>query len=349
MMRSAYAFIKLGISGLCGVMASVSLACAADVVKAGFTGNTGDVGFFVADERGYFKQEGIEFQQIYFDSGARMIAPLGTGDLDVGSAPANVGLYNAAARKIDVRVVADRGRTAKNNMYQTVMIRKDLIESGRFKDYRDLKGLKFAFPAPGVSSLSVFNEALKKGGLTFADAEKTFMGYPQQVVAFQNKAIDGSMMIEPFGTALVDMGSGVRFAPTEDFYPDDQISMIVYGDRLTKDRPEVARRFMKAYVRAIRDFNDALDNGRWRNTPKADEVVRILARRLELKEEQIRRAYPHAVDPDGRVNTDSMRKDLAFFRQIGDVADPTVTVETILDESFVLSAVRDLGLYRPAP
>ena len=59
--------------------------------------------------------------------------------------------------------------------------------------------------------------------------------------------------------------------------------------------------------------------------------------------------YPHAVDPDGRVNTDSMRKDLAFFRQIGDVADPTVTVETILDESFVLTAVRDLGPYRPAP
>jgi hypothetical protein len=49
------------------------------------------------------------------------------------------------------------------------------------------------------------------------------------------------------------------------------------------------------------------------------------------------------------VNTDSMRKDLAFFRQIGDVADPTVTVETILDESFVLTAVRDLGPYRPAP
>lgn len=348
-MRTAYAFFKPGVSSILVLLATVTLASAADVVKAGFTRNTGDVGFFVADEKGYFKQEGIEFQQIYFDSGARMIAPLGTGDLDVGSAPANVGLYNAAARKIDVRVVADRGRTAKNNMYQTIMIRRDLIESGRFRNYSDLKGLKFAFAAPGISSLSVLNEALKKGGLTYQDAEKTFMGYPQQVVAFQNKAIDGSMMIEPFATALIDMGSAVRFASTEDFYPDDQISMIVYGDRFTKERPEVGRRFMKAYVRAIRDFTDALENGRWKSSQKAEEVIRILARRLELKDEQIRRAYPHAVDPDGRVNTDSMRKDLAFFRQIGDVADPTVTVETILDESFVLNAVRELGPYRPAP
>ena len=348
-MRQAQAFFRRGAYSFFAFLASASLAGAADVVKAGFTGNTGDVGFFVADEKGYFREEGIEFHPIYFDSGARMIAPLGTGDLDAGGAPANVGLYNAAARKIDIRVVADRGRTAKNNMYQTVMIRKDLIESGRFKNYRDLKGLKFAFPAPGVSSLSVLNEALKRGGLTYPDVEKVFMGYPQQVAAFQNKAIDGSMMIEPFGSALVEMGSGVRFSPTEEFYPDDQISMIVYGDHFIKDRPEVARRFMKAYVRAIRDFNDALDNGRWRSTAKANEIVRILARRLEVKEDQVRRAYPHAVDPDGRVNVDSLRKDLAFFRQIGDVTDPSVSVETILDETFVQGAVRELGPYRPAP
>ena len=147
-------------------------ASAADLVHSGFTRNTGDVGIFVAEEKGYFRQENIEFKLTFFDSGARMVAPLGTGELDVGSLPMSLGMYNAATRKIDNRVVSDRGRTAPGYNYQTLMVRKDLIESGRFKGYSDLKGLRVGIIAPGISVLSVLNEALKKGGLKYEDAEK---------------------------------------------------------------------------------------------------------------------------------------------------------------------------------
>ena len=75
---------------------------------------------------------------------------------------------------------------------------------------------------------------------------------------------------------------------------------------------------MKAFLRAVRDYNDAIENGKWTDTPKANDLIGIVARRLELKPEQIRAAFPHAVDPDGRVNLDSMRKDLQFFRDIGE-------------------------------
>lgn len=333
-----------------GLLAAISTLCAAaDLVHSGFTRNTGDVGIFVAEEKGYFKQENIEFKLTYFDSGARMVAPLGTGELDIGSAPMSIGLYNAAARKIDNRVVADRGRTGPGYWYQTLMVRKDLIESGRFKGYRDLKGLTFAITAPGISVLSVLNEAMKKGGLAYNDIEKVYIGYPQQVVAFRNKAIDAAMMIEPFATQAVANGDGVRFAPTEDFYPGDQISAMLFGEKFAREKADLARRFMRAYIRAVRDYNDAIENGQWTQSAKADEVIGIVARRLELKPEQIRAAYPHAVDPDGRVNVDSMRKDLQFFREYTEFNDPKFKVEDIIDMSFVEAAVRDLGVYKRAP
>ena len=41
--------------------------------------------------------------------------------------------------------------------YQTLMVRKDLIDSGRFKSYADLKGLKMAVPAPGLNVLAIVN------------------------------------------------------------------------------------------------------------------------------------------------------------------------------------------------
>lgn len=323
-------------------------AIAADVVNVGSVGNSGDVGFFIAEAKGYFRAENLDVKLTVFDSAARMIAPLGTGDLDVGSGAASAGLYNAAARKIDIRAVADRGRTAPGYQYQTLMIRKDLVDSGRVKDYSDLKGLKFAAAAPGVTSLSVINEAMKKGGLKYTDVEVVSLGFPQQLAAFQSKAIDASMMIEPFATRLVNDNVTVRWKSTEDFYPNDQISMIFYGDKFAKEKTDVAKRFMKAYVRGARDYNDALENGQWKKDAKADEVIAILSKNLKLTVEQIRGIFPHACDPDGRLNLESMRKDLAFFQEQGLVGDKTAKVDAIVDMSFVEAAVKELGPYKPA-
>ena len=44
------------------------------------------------------------------------------------------------APKTAHRIVADRSRSAPGDMYQTLMIRKDIMDSGRFKTYKDLEG-----------------------------------------------------------------------------------------------------------------------------------------------------------------------------------------------------------------
>jgi NitT/TauT family transport system substrate-binding protein len=321
-------------------------ALAADKVNVGVVGNSGDVGFYVAQERGYFAAENLDVTFNVFDSAAKMIAPLGTGELDVGSGAASAGLYNAATRKIEIRAVADRGRTAPGYQYQTLMIRKDLVESGRVKDYKDLKGLKFAVAAPGVTALSVTNEAMKKGGHTFADADVVALGFPQQVGAFAGKSIDASMMVEPFATKLVSDGIAVRWKSTEDFYPNDQISMIFYGEKFAREKPDVAKRFMKAYVRGARDYNDALESGQWKKDPKADEIIAILSKNLGMKPELLRDIYPHACDPDGKLDLASMRKDLAFFQEQGLVTNKDQKIESILETSFVEAAVKELGPYK---
>ena len=53
-------------------------ALAADKVNVGTVGNSGDVGFYVAQEKGYFAAENLDVTFNVFDSAAKMIAPLGT-------------------------------------------------------------------------------------------------------------------------------------------------------------------------------------------------------------------------------------------------------------------------------
>lgn len=323
-------------------------AGAADRVTVGTVGNSSDAGFFIAAEKGYFKDEGLEVEFVPFDGAQKMMAPLGTGDLDIGGGAASASLYNSAARNIGIKIVADRSRTQAGYLFQTLMVRKALIDSGRFKTYADLKGLKVALLAPGGSPGSTLNEAARKGGIHYEEIERVYLPFPAQVGAFKNGAIDASLMIEPFATAIVNAGDGVRFASTEDFYPNDQIGMVFFSEAFIKSKRAVGQRFIKAYVRALRDYNDAVTDGKFSKGKKGSEIVRIVAKNLHLKEEDLRATFVQAISPDGRPNDDSLRKDLAFFKAQGDVTDAKVTVDQLLDLSFVDAAVKELGPYAPA-
>ncbi len=78
-------------------------------VRVAMTTSTTDAPLWIADRFGYFKDEGLSVTFLTFNSGESMIAPLSTGQLEVGAGSAAASLYNAVARGADVRLVADLG------------------------------------------------------------------------------------------------------------------------------------------------------------------------------------------------------------------------------------------------
>src|SRR3984957_15885560 len=121
-------------AALAGAMLAMSAtAQAADSVTVGTGGSASDAPFYIAQDRGYFKDENLDVKLLVLDSGAKVTAPLGTGELDVGSGALSVGSRNALARGVTCRVVADRGYTEKGYYYQSVFMRKELIYSGAMK------------------------------------------------------------------------------------------------------------------------------------------------------------------------------------------------------------------------
>ena len=340
-------FMTRGAAVLLALMTTITGASSADRISVGTVGNSSDAGFFIAMDQGYFAAEGLDVALTPFDGAQRMMAPLGQGELDVGGGTATASLYNSASRGIGIRIVADRSRMEAGYMFQTLMVRKAVIDSGRFKSYADLKGLKFALVAPGGSPGSALNEAARKGGVPYDSIDKVFLPFPAQASAFANGAIDASLMIEPFATYLVDQGMAVRFASSEDFYPGNQIGLVFFSEKFLKERRTVGERFLRAYVRALRDYNDAVVEGRFSNGPKGQAVIAILARNLNMKEDQIRSSYVQAISPDGSPNVESPRKDLKFFLAQGDVTDAKVDLDKILELSLVDKAAKDLGPYQP--
>jgi NitT/TauT family transport system substrate-binding protein len=336
-----------GILAAIVVSATGAAAHAADTnLRVGVSGASSDVAFYIADKKQYFKDEGLSVTFTAFDSAAKMVAPLGAGQLDIGGGSPSVGLYNAVARGIDIKIVADKGSTPPGYGFQPLLVRKDLVESGRYKTLKDLKGMKIAGSAPGSASTSTMNEILKSAGLKPADVDRVFMAFPQHVVALQNKAVDAALTTEPSASRAVQSGAAVKVVGDDVIYPNHQLAVVLYAGHFIKSNPDAARRFMRAYLRAARDYNDALKDGKIAG-PAADEVIAILTEYTHIKDPQVYRTItPQGTNPDGRLNVESLKTDLAFFKEEGLVKAP-VTVEQALDTRFVEAALKELGPYKP--
>ena len=330
-------------------LAAVALPAAAvaqttDTVTVAVNGLISDAPFFIGAKKGFFAKQGLNVKLENIEAGSQMMAPLAAGHIDVAGGAVSVGTFNAVARGMNIKIVADRATTHPKSSYISLLIRKDLVDSGKVKTFADLKGLRIAQNGRGGTQASTVNEALKKGGLTYDDAVHVYnISNPDHLSSMANKAIDGALTTEPLVTLAVKKGIAVRFTGP-DLYPNQVIAALLYSGEFIKKRPEVARRFMLGYVESVRYFNDGIVDGHFVG-PVGDEIIDILVEGTKLKD---RALYKDVIvnwcNPDGYVNTDSLRKDLAFFKSRKEFElVPTVTVEDAIDNSFVDYAVAKLG------
>jgi NitT/TauT family transport system substrate-binding protein len=324
-----------------------AIAFGADKVRIGTANLVSDAPLFIADKLGYFKDQNVDVEFINLESGAKMIAPMGTGEIDGGAGGPSAALYNAAEREINIKAVADKGRLAPGYGYNPIMVRKDLWDSGKVRSLRDLKGLTVADAAFGAAADSTINEALKKGGLTWNDVKIQILAFPDMAAGFANHSVDAGCVSEPFASAMTQKGLAVKLAGSDTFYPNQQIAVLLYGSKFIAERPEVARRFMVAYVRGLRYYYGGLKDGHYAG-PNGAAVVSILIQYTPVKDPATYAVMvPAGVDPNGYLNVASMEKDLDLWRTLGEVKN-AISARQVVDLSFVDAANRVLGKYRPA-
>src|SRR6202043_1140617 len=174
------ACICLALAGA-GLAAASSFAQSSNSVKVASSGIASDIGFFIAYKKSYFRAEGLDVSLTTLANSPQMIGPLGMGQLDVGAGTVAAGLYNAVAQNIAIRAVADKGSMRAGYGFSGLLVRKDLVDSGRFKSFKDLKGLKIAVGTFGSANSSAVNEALKRGGLAWDDAHMVALTFPQHL------------------------------------------------------------------------------------------------------------------------------------------------------------------------
>lgn len=188
----------------------------AQSVHLGVLHAASDAGFFIAQDLGYFREQGLELDMTPFDSAARMVAPLGAGQLEIGGGAHSAGLFNAVARGVDLRLVADKGSSPSGYGFQGLAFRRDLTESGQLRTPADLRGRRVALPARGITTEVALAGWLRQGGLSLSDVEVAELGFPDHITALASGAIDASVTIEPFLTRILGEQLGTLYQRTDE-------------------------------------------------------------------------------------------------------------------------------------
>jgi NitT/TauT family transport system substrate-binding protein len=309
---------------------------------------TADAGLYIADEKGYFKEQGIDVDWVDFATAAEATAPLGAGQLDIGVGAVGAGLFNAMARGIDIRLVADKAATSpdpRNGFASSLALAvpREYADGGRFTDYADLRGKTIVIPAKGTASHILIDQALRKGGLTLADAEINELTFPDINPALANKAVDVALQIDPLLTLGEAQGILVPWKRAVDIYPGQQIAAIMYGPRVAEIGQNAGNRFMVAYVRGLRDYNDAFGPRRQNRA----EVVAILTKNTNVKDAALYdKVTWDYMNPDGYINAETLARDMDWYVANGYLTEKP-DVARIVDNSFADYAVRALGKYQP--
>ncbi|HEY3127066.1 MAG TPA: ABC transporter substrate-binding protein [Candidatus Limnocylindria bacterium] len=308
-------------------------------VRFGQVGSVSDAAIFIADAKGYFKEQGITLESVPFTSAAQMVAPLGTNDLQAGGGAPSAGLYNSVDRGVQLRIVADKGSLTPGHGYEAVIVRKGLADT--VKSAKDMRGLKISIAARDIVPEYSLDAYLRTGGLTIKDVEVVPLAFPDMVPAIANGAIDIALPTEPTATRILDAATGVLLTRTDTIVPGEQTAVILYSEKFAQDK-DAATRFMVAYLKGARFYADAFDK---KDPAKRTEAIDIIAKATKLDATLIARVVLPGIDPNGKVNVDSLDAAQKYFVAKG-TQTKALDMTKIVDQSFAQEAVRLLGSYQ---
>jgi len=308
-------------------------------VKLAYVQLVGEAGVFVAMDRGYFAEEGIEVELVKILTPVERAAALSSGEAHFGSAGLDVAVFNAALRDIPIKVVDGEAVTRPDERAVAITVRKDLMDSGRYRGVADLKGMNIAVSSSPSIGQHMVERALVKASLAANDVDFTVIPFPDMLPALANRAIDAAYQVEPLLTLSEEQGLSQRVVLLAEIYPGSVSAVLTISPVFAREQPEAARRWFTAYLRGQRDYWRAV----WKNEGSKDDIVEIITKYTTLKDRAlVTRMALHGVGPNGGLNDQYFDDMQDYFVQAGALRQK-VDVSRIVDRSYLDYALQRLG------
>jgi NitT/TauT family transport system substrate-binding protein len=206
--------------------------------KVGFNAWIGSIAFFVAQQKGFFKDEGLDVQTKSFSSPGDGLKPLLSNDLDavLSTADSVLTVVDKAPGQLKIVYLTDTSSGA-----DAVLAKKEI------KGIKEMKGRKVAATLGQCNQL-LLSKALEKAGLTEKDIKLVNMNPDDAGAAFAAGQLDVAVTWEPWITKVAGEKKGHVIFSSKDT-PNLILDVLAVNTKGAAKKSAETRAFLKALNR----------------------------------------------------------------------------------------------------
>jgi NitT/TauT family transport system substrate-binding protein len=289
----------------------------------------------IAEQRGFFKDEGLKVEVPDFAGGSKSLQALIGGSADVVSG-AYEHTITMQAKNLHIREFVVQGRAPQ------IVFTVSTKTMPNYKELADLKGKKIGVTAPGSSTWMMAAYLLAKAKLSIKD-DVSIVGVgasSMAVTAIQSGQIDALVNLDPVTTLLQKSGSikivsdTRTLKDTQEVYGGLMPAAVLYTtEEFIAKNPNTTQALTNAMVRALK----------WLQTATPDEVADSVPKEFLLGDRQLYidawGNVKEAMSPDGLMEASGpgvAYKMLQTFNE--EVAKKNIDLEQTYTNKFARKA-----------
>ncbi len=332
--------LLLLVVALAAVFATPALA-GKQMIRAAYVPVMHFAPLYVAKERGFFDEQGLDVQMTRVKSGTECMAFLSEGKVQVGAIAVVASAWNAFQKGLDIKIVASAGLKRIKDDPTMLVVRKDLVDSGKVKAPADLKGMRVAMAGgPGSGGEYLVTKALGKCGLSIHDVKMSKIGNPDMPAAFKSKSIDAGLTGSPYAYQILKNKWGVPLV--KDMVPEAMTVVFVYSGQFIKEQPELAQKFMIALLQGSR----AMQGEKFLDPKNMAGYLKY----QKASEKAIRNSMPMLYDPNLEIKMESLADIEKTHMENGRLTyKEPIEKSQVVNPGFQQNAVKKLGPAKMVP
>ncbi len=226
-----------------------------EVIRVGYKAHLAHFLPFLAEQEGYFNEQGIKIEFVEFKSTNQMIDAVVTGDIDAAAA-ANYEAAMAAELRSPGKIKFYFNTQWKpENYIDYIIVRKE----SSLQSISDLKGKKLVI-TPGAAGLSYTKLVLEKFNISDKDITLVPLEFKFQLQTLASGKVDAALTFEPLIAMALseDTAKVLVGGPFANYLPEmaNAAGAGIISTSFIQEHPETANKFVNAIEKAIKLADD---------------------------------------------------------------------------------------------
>jgi len=327
----------VALSSLAVMMAWTGAAFAQTDINVGALRLASQAPTFIAYEKGYFKEEGLDVDLKFFEAANALSVAVAGGDVSYGTTSITGSLFNLAERGV-VKVIAG-GLSEDPQIPGAVILASKKAHDAGLTEPSKLAGHSFGATTAGSSFHYMLAEIAQKDGFALDSVQlKPLQKIGAIVGAISTGQIDAWVIQPSIANKILADGGAVKIGDYNAYDPDYQVTAVFTSTQIAEGDRAQTEAFLRALSRGVSDYNAAFVD---KTAPAADVDALVgMVHKYVGTDMAVEEFAPSLTEDSMRVNdgltlsTTSVAKQLKFLQDSKLVSD-NITVEMLVDPSYV--------------